>query len=72
MRAKFSSLEIIIKQQDQSMPDGFVFKAPFEYSISNEGYNGTRILKQIPLLVCDEDDAPEYNNSTSMSLRGER
>ena len=51
------------------MPEGYVVKAPFNFTISNERYSGTKILRQIPLLVCDEDDAPEYNDSDSKGFK---
>jgi hypothetical protein len=47
------------------MPDGVVVKAPFFYDISNATYNSASIIYPVPLRVCDNDIAPEYNNTSS-------
>jgi len=51
------------------MSEGFVVKAPFNFTISNESYSGTELLRQIPLQVCDEDAAPEYSDSDSKGFK---
>ena len=51
------------------MPEGYVVQAPFNFIISNESYSETKYLRHIPLLVCDEDDAPEYDNSDSKGFK---